>query len=118
MKRLNFTYLPIAVAVAGLTLSSAVEPQPQAPAISITISEPGFEADGNWKIAKTGASVAGLYSNDMLPNYTKAGLIDANPNLGRMFAYNNGPDQDVYQVLDATVATNTTYKLLTRRLFR
>ena len=111
MKRLNFTYLPIAVAVAGLTLSSAVEPQPQAPAISITISEPGFEADGNWKIAKTGASVAGLYSNDMQPNYTKAGLIDANPYLGRMFAYNNGPDQDVYQVLDATVATNTTYKL-------
>jgi hypothetical protein len=76
------TLLAITAAFAGLTMTAVSEPEApspesegkKAPAVSITISEPGFEADGNWKLAHTGASVAGLFMNDILPNYIKAGL--------------------------------------------
>ena len=80
-------------------------------AAPITISEPGFEADGNWKTPKTGASIKGLFLNDALKNYTKAQLIDTPPDSGSKIAYNNGPDQNIYQVLDASLASKTTYRL-------
>ena len=80
-------------------------------AAPVVISEPGFEADGNWKIGKTGASISGLFLNDILQNYTKAGFIDKPTDSGSCVAYNNGPDQDIYQVLDAALAAGTTYQL-------
>lgn len=81
------------------------------PARSLTISEPGFEDDGSWKIAQTGAGVDGLFLNDTLANYLEAGLVDAVPGLGRKVAYNNGSQHDLYQILNATLTANTTYKL-------
>ncbi|MDA7917755.1 GDSL-type esterase/lipase family protein [bacterium] len=110
--------LSMTTALASLTMVGLSEPgvpssKPKAPdpAVSITISEPGFEANGNWKLAQTGAGVDGLFDNDVLPNYIKAGLIDTKPDLGTRIAYNNGPQHNLYQVLEATVAANTTYKL-------
>ena len=118
MKTRTHTLLSITTALAGLTMVAVSEPEvpspnPETPvpAVSITISEPGFEANGNWKLAHTGAAVDGLFQNDLLPNYIKAGLVDTQPDLGGKVAYNNGPHQDVYQVLEATVAAKTTYKL-------
>ncbi|MBT7957978.1 MAG: hypothetical protein HN759_01475 [Akkermansiaceae bacterium] len=124
MKTRNHTLLSIATALAGLTTFAVSEPEEASPkpetatpasvsetAVSIAISEPGFEANGNWKLAHTGAGVDGLFANDILPNYIKAGLIDTKPDLGSRIAYNNGLHQNLYQVLEATVAANTTYKL-------
>lgn len=118
MKTKNHTLLSIATALTGLTTFAVSEPEEAspkletpAPEVSITISEPGFEASGNWKNAKTGASVGGLFINENLTNYLKAGLIDKPTDSRSIIAYNNGPDQDVYQVLEATIAANTTYQL-------
>lgn len=118
MKTRNHTFLSIATALTGLTTLAVSEPEEASPkpetpasAVSITISEPGFEASGNWKNAKTGASVGGLFINENLTNYLKAGLIDKPTDSGSIIAYNNGPDQNIYQVLEATIAANTTYQL-------
>jgi lysophospholipase L1-like esterase len=74
------------------------------------LTEPGFEADGNWKFAQTGAGVNGFFGKPHA-DYINAGLIDPLPERGTCFTYNNGPQHDLYQVLKATVAANTTYTL-------
>lgn len=76
----------------------------------LAISEPGFEADGGWKLAQTGAGVEGLFG-PLYAQYLDAGLIDPVPDCGDCLMYNNGPQHDVYQVLQATVQANTTYTL-------
>ena len=77
---------------------------------SITIDEPSFEADGPWKFGRSGAGVNGFFGKSHA-DYINAGLIDSLPVGGTYFVYNNGPQHDVYQVLQATVAADTTYTL-------
>lgn len=77
---------------------------------AIPISEAGFEANGTWMFARNGSPVQGFFSPSH-DQYVKAGFIDAVPGGERSFAYNNGPDHDLYQVLETTVAANTTYGL-------
>lgn len=89
--------------------SKPVQGTTSPPGASVTIDEPGFEADGSWKVAKTGAGVNGFFSD--YANYLKAGIIDPPPKRGIHYTYNNGPQHDLYQVLKATVAANTTYTL-------
>ncbi|HIM30545.1 MAG TPA: hypothetical protein EYG57_13485, partial [Planctomycetes bacterium] len=86
--------------------------KPLAPAsgASVTIDEAGFEADGTWKFGQTGAGVNGFFGKPHA-DYINAGLIDPVPGRGINFAYNNGPQHDMYQVLEATLAANTTYTL-------
>jgi lysophospholipase L1-like esterase len=76
---------------------------------SVTIDEPGFEGDGKWRFARNGTGVKGYFSN--YQNYIRKGIIDALPDRGMFFAYNNGPESDLYQVLGATLAVKTTYRL-------
>ncbi len=92
-----------------------VEPSEEKPADSpseesVTIDEPGFEADGTWKFGQTGVGVRGFFGKSHL-DYINGKLIDKVPNRGIVFAYNNGPQHDLYQVLTATLAAKTTYKL-------
>lgn len=76
----------------------------------LNIDEPGFEADGTWKLGQTGGGVDGFF-DDAHGRYIEAGLIDPVPNRDLHFAYNNGRQHDIYQVLEATVQANTTYTL-------
>lgn len=76
----------------------------------LSISEPGFEADGTWRFAGDGAKVNGFFGSPH-SQYIEAGLIDVLPEKGRYYTYNNGKEHDLYQVLTATVAADTTYKL-------
>jgi len=76
----------------------------------VIINEPGFEADGTWKFGQTGVGVDGFFGKPHA-DYINAGLIDPLPDRGSVFANNNGPQHDLYQVLTATVAANTTYTL-------
>lgn len=103
-----------AMVFAGLTLGASSEvddPINSLPLMeSLAISEPGFEANGSWKLARTGAGVEGLFLNENLTNYLNAGLIDKPVGDGSFIAYNNGPQHDIYQVLESTLAAKTTYK--------
>jgi len=83
---------------------------PAGPGVPATIVEPGFEGDGAWKFARTGAGLAGLFSKPHA-DYIQADFIDMLPDRGVLFAYNNGPAHDIYQVLSCAVAANTIYKL-------
>ena len=95
------TSLSVALmAVATLTLNAK----------SVTIEEPGFEAAGSWKFAHNGAGVAGFFGQSHA-SYIHSGLIDPLPDGGAFFCYNNNAQHDLYQVLTATVAAKTTYKL-------
>jgi lysophospholipase L1-like esterase len=76
----------------------------------IAISEPGFEADGSWRLGQSGVGVDGLFGKSH-QDYINAGFIDLLPGRGIVFAYNNGQQHDLFQVLTATVAANTTYTL-------
>lgn len=79
-------------------------------AAPVTIDEPGLEADGVWRFVQTGAGVNGFFGKDHA-DYLDAGLIDPLPGRGKFFTYNNGPQHDLYQVLAATLAEDTTYTL-------
>jgi len=76
----------------------------------VSIDQPGFEADGTWKLGQTGQGVAGLFT-DAHQRYVEAGLIDPVPDCGTHFMYSNGRQHDVYQVLESTLQANTTYTL-------
>lgn len=76
----------------------------------VHIDQPGFEADGAWKLGQSGQGVSGLFA-DAHERYLDAGMIDPVPGRDRHFMYNNGEEHDVYQVLQATVQANTTYTL-------
>lgn len=74
------------------------------------IDQPGFEADGAWRLGATGLGVEGLFA-DAHGRYIDAKMIDPVPNRDMCLMYNNGRQHDVYQVLKATVQANTTYTL-------
>lgn len=76
----------------------------------VHIDQPGFEADGAWRLGHSGQSVSGLFS-DAHERYRAAGMIDPVPAGEAHLMYNNGRHHDVYQVLQATVQANTTYTL-------
>jgi lysophospholipase L1-like esterase len=94
----------------GITSVAIAKSKPAALASgpSLAIDEPGFEGDGKWRFARNGAGVNGHFSN--YQNYISKGIIDALPARGMFFAYNNGPESDLYQVLGATLAARTTYR--------
>ena len=110
--------------VISLGHSSVAKPQDKSPEVAavklastptssgslIAIDEPGFEADGVWKFGQSGVGVNGFFGKPHA-DYINAGFIDAVPGRGTFFIYNNGPQHDVYQVLKAIVAANTTYRL-------
>ena len=76
----------------------------------LQIDQPGFEADGAWKLGASGLGVEGLFA-DAHARYIDAGMIDPVPDRELHLMYNNGPQHDVYQVLNAAVEANTTYTL-------
>lgn len=91
--------------------AQAPEKAKNVPAVSlIEIDEPGFESDGSWKFGQTGMGVNGFFGASHA-NYINAGLIDPLPNRGVFFAYNNGPQHDLYQVLPTALGADTIYTL-------
>ena len=101
--------LIMAVCLAGDLVANAQQPSDAVE--SITIAQPGFEASGGWKFGHNGARVGDLFQNDTLKNYINNGFVDPLPKSGARLAYNNGSSHDLYQVLQAKLAANTTYTL-------
>ncbi|MBT7068333.1 MAG: hypothetical protein HN919_18695 [Verrucomicrobia bacterium] len=93
-----------------MTLLGGIIQMAPAAGVSLPIDEPGFEADGSWRFGQSGVGVDGFFGKAHR-DYIDAGFVDILPDRGMLFAYNNGPQHDLFQVLTATVAANTTYTL-------